>query len=547
MKKILVLILLSMSISTFAQSYQDLIVQADELFNQHEYLKAKNLYYKATLQRQDAKAYIGLGNCYMAMNNNDSALVVLKKAYLLAPNNPEANFRLGLAYFTGQGNARKALAYFSNAADLAPDSTNYKVYQGLAYQALGNLDSAYAIYRKVMQTDTTNPYPYYFLADYMYEIDSLGAAYDLINTAIQKNPDNYNFYLLKASIEFKAHLYENALKTVEKGLAINPYSERLQLLKAKALYQLQRYNEAIPILEKLLLKDMTNLNVYYYLAWSYYYTAQYDKAIDIANEALKQNNQLEEFYQILSYAYIAKGDYTKAQKAADKLLQINPSQLAYNLKITAALYARTSPKVLTSDHKFVKLNALNLEYIKEQLSDETSPYYYDKLFSKFQSRPERLTLDEYLMVYLGYALKNQIQRTDQNSYIDAYRQGKYQECITKAQQAIDVYPFDQPAYLYLATAYRQTGDIANFLKYYTVYQGLMKSISASGDGMTKQTAYLITNKDDIYYVLDYTTGNPGRALSFGINSELVDGYEVYKVSVSFRPGQEMNVYFLMFR
>ncbi len=547
MKKTIVILLLLLPALLLSQDLNTLLEQADQAFRQKQYEKAKNLYYKATLISQSDKAYLGLGNCYLALNNTDSALLYLKKAYLLNPDNPETNFRLGLAYFTGQGDAQKALEYFKQAYRLAPDSSNYAVYVGLGYQATGDLQKAFEIYGKIMKTDTANPYPYYFLAEYMYEIDSLQRAYNFINQAIRKSPDNYNFYLLKGSIEFKARLYQHALKSAEKGLEINPSSDRLLFLKAQALYQLQRYNEAIKILEKLFLRDPSNLNVYFYLAWSYYYTAQYSKAIDIAREALKLDKNIPEFYQILAYAYIAQGDYVAAQKAADKMLEIEPSEVAYTLKITAKLYARTPKGILTPDHKFTKLNALNLDYIKQELSDPKSPYYYDKLKEKFDKNPDRLSLDEYLMVYLGYGQKNEIKRSATKDYISLYKEGKYQACIEKAQKAIDIYPFDQPAYLYLASAYRQTGDIPNFLKYLTVYHGLQKAIAATGDGMTKQTSYLITNKDDIYYVLDYTLGNPGNALSFGISSDIWNGYEVYKVSISFRPKMENTVYFLLFR
>ncbi len=547
MKKILLIFVAFAPLLVFGQNFDAIIQQADQAYKNNEIEKAKNLYIQATFLKQSPKAYLGAGDCYLALKQTDSALVYLKKAYLLNPNNPEINFKLGLAYFTGLGNAQKALEYFKQAETLAPDSTNYQLYKALAYQALGDIKKAFNIYQNIMQTDTANAYPYYFLGEYMYEIDSLSTAYRLINQAIAKNPKNYNFYLLKGSIEFKAHLYANALQTANQGLKYNPNSNRLLFLKAQALYELQKYSEAIPILEKLLLANEQDLNIYFYLGWSYYYTGQYDKALDIATDALKKNNKIQEFYQLQAYAYIAKKDYIKAQRAADKMLQIEPSQIAYNLKITAALFARTPKNLLTSDNKFTKFNALNIDYIKSHLNDPNSDYYYKKLQQKFEQKPDRLSLDQYLMLYLGYSLNHKINRVNSQNFIQPYTNHKYQLCITEAQKAISAYPLDQAAYLYLALAYKQIQDYQNFLKYLTIYHGIQKAIVATGDGMTDKTAYLVTNKDDIYYTLTYTGGNPNSALSFGIKSFLENGYQVYKVSISFQPKIVNNIYFLIFK
>ncbi len=547
MKKLLFLVLSILPLLNYAQDFNQIMRQAQQAFDKGQIQKAKNLYIKATYLKQSPKAYLGAGNCYLILKQGDSALLYLKKAFLLDPKNPEINFKLGLTYFTSKADPQTALTYFKRAKQLAPDSSNYALYVALTYQAQGNLEQAFEIYQKIMKTDTANPYPYYFLSEYMYELDSLASAYSLINKAIAKNPKNYNFYLLKGSIEFKAHLYENALESAEKGLKFNPNSKKLLMLKAQALYQLQRYSEAIPILEKLLVKNMDDLNIYFYLGWSYYYTGQYNKAIDIATDALKKSKKLPEFYQLLAYSYIKIGDYTKAQKAADKILQIQPSQIAYNLKITAALLARTPKNVLTADHKFAKLNALNLDFIKTQLKDPKSNYYFPKLFEKFNKNPDRLSLDQYFMVYLGYALNHKINRVNPQNYISLYSQHKYQACISAARNAIKQYPFDQPAYLYLALSYKNIEDYQNFLKYLTVYQGILKAIASSGDGMTEISPFIITNKDDIYYVLSYAVADPKRALSFGMKSYLKNGQEYYKVTMQLRPKLQDVIYFLIFR
>ena len=547
-KTIFLFLIMALSMQIFAQNVQDLYTQAETYRKQGDYLKAKNLYNKLTYLRQSDKDYLGLGQCYLALHMPDSAFVALSKARLINPGNAHVYYTLGLVYLTGYGQPDKAIPNFKKAYSLSPDSLNYALYIGLAYQANGSLDSAYDFYSLVMKRDTSNPYPYYFLADYLYEIDSLQQAYDFVNTAIKKSPGNYNFYYLKASIEYKARLYELALRSINKALEINPESAKLLVFKAQVLYQLQRYDQAIKILEPIVHSGrVSNLNPYYYLAWSYYYTAQYEKAIETCEQALDVDNQIPEFYQILAYTYIAQGDYNKAQKAADKLLSLSPGDMsAYNLKISATLYSRTPANVIGSDKKFTKINALNLGYILSALDEQSSPYYFDRLWNKFQSKPDRLSLDEYAMLYLGYALRNGVARTKPAQYMTLYSQGQYEQCILEAQKALQQYPLDQNAYFYLALSYQQLTKPELFIKNLTIYHGLQKAIVATGDGMSYQTAYLVTNQDDIYYVISYTLGNPSRSLSFGMSDKIQDGRQYTIVNIGFRPQENNTIYFLKF-
>ncbi len=547
-KTIIFFLLIMLGLNLFAQNPEQLYKQAEQYRNEGQYLKAKNLFNQLTFMRQSDKDYLGLGQCYVSLHMPDSAQVALNKARLLNPKNPQIYYAMGLMYLTGYGQPDRAIENFQKAYSMAPDSLNYALYIGLAYQANGQLDKAYDYYSEVMRKDTTNPYPYYFLADYLYEIDSLQQAYDFVNTAIRKAPRNYNFYYLKASIEYKARLYELALRSINKALEYNPYSDKLKIFKAQVLYQLQRYGEAIKLLEPIVNQQTTNLNPHFYLAWSYYYTAQYDRAIKICEQALKQNKDIPEFYQILAYTYIAQGQYTKAQKAADRLLQLSPGNMtAYNLKIAASLYARTPSGVIGSDKKFTKINALNINYIKSSISDEASPYYYDRLWNKFQSHPDRLSLDEYAMLYLGYRMKNDINRARPATYMDLYNKGQYEQCVMAAEKALRQYPLDQNAYFYLALSYKQLTKPQLFIKNLAIYHGLQKAIAATGDGMGYQTAYLVTNQDDIYYVISYTMGNPARALTFGMSNKFQDDKQFTVVNIGFRPKENNEIYFLLFK
>jgi len=544
MKKLLLIIAAELLFfSGFSQT--NVIAHAKDLMQRGEYVKAKNLLNSYVLSKPQSEAYMFLGDCYYVLNKPDSAIWAYKKA-LIRKMSPESLFKLGLTYFTEQGDISQAKAYFKRAYALAPDSSKYLLYLGLAYQAENDIDSAYYFYKQVMSRDTTNPYPYYFLADYMYGLDSLNYAYAFINRAISKDSKNYNFYLLKASIEFKAKLYQNALESAQQGLKLNPNSFKLNFLAAQCLYQLQKYDQAERILLELLKQQPRNLNLYFYLGWIYYYTAQYQKSIQMAKAALNISKTTVEFYQILAYDYIATSKYIEAQKAADKILMYDPQSLiAYTLKVEAQLYARTPKNVLGSDKKFVKLNALNVGYIKDLIHNPKSKYYFPKLFKKFENSPWNLSLDEYLMVYLGYGLNHkQIQKTDYTAYARYYRMKQYNECINQALAALKSYPLDPMPYLYIALSYKNLGDLQKFIKNLTVYHGILKSIVSSGNGMSFISAYLISNKNDIYDVANYSLKNLANSVGFGIKSVLHNSEQYFILDIQYPNKIENKLYFL---
>ncbi len=541
LKKFLVLI-------TLIAAYWGATAQTQQLDKARETALKGNLQEAKKIYEQilssnplSAPALTGLANVYASENKIDSAFIYYNKAAKL--NYADAYFNLGKYYFNYKNDTKKALEYLQKAHKLSPDSSSYTLFMAMIYQAENKMDSAITYYKEVMNKEPENAYPYYFIGEYLYESDSLQMAYEFVNEAIKRNDKNYNFYDLKSSIEFKAGMYKEALESINKALAIKQLP-KLQLRKAKILYALGNYSEAIKILKPLTEDKDINLNAYYFLGWSYYNLGQYDKALKIANNALAIDPNIPEFYELLAYTYLKTWKYKEAEEAADNLIALSPDYYqGYVLKVNAQLKQRTSKNILDANGYFYDLNLKNLATLKKMTEDKDSKYYYNKLMSKFLKSPDKLAIDEYFMLYLGYGLNNTIKRYDSKKYTSLYNSGNYTATINEALKAIESYPLDVSAYLYLANSYLKTGDKDKFLKYLTIYHGLLKGISASGTGTSPENAIIITDRDDEYYLIDYTKGSPQRAVNFGIKQVEKDGKTFEVIEIGFQPGKNFQIFF----
>jgi hypothetical protein len=138
------------------------------------------------------------------------------------------------------------------------------------------------------------------------------------------------------------------------------------------------------------------------------------------------------------------------------------------------------------------------EKMRLQLFDNTSPFFYPKLFERYCSGDTTLTLEEFRFLYYGY--------TFQSKYIP-YQQSKYQdkmisymkkgtltekdlnEFIKLAELNIKDLPFDIRTLNILAYSFKQRGDSAAFCLENFKKMMIIKAIQSSGDGLSEKTAF----------------------------------------------------------
>ena len=161
--------------------------------------------------------------------------------------------------------------------------------------------------------------------------------------------------------------------------------------------------------------------------------------------------------------------------------------------------------LLNQDMLFVNINLSNLKHIKIQVQDKKSNYYYKNLSKKFENDKTSLSVDEYFMFYYGRSLQKNFSgyASNDTDYKKIFAAGDYDKCIEAAENELLKNPFLIEAYLYIAYSYLYMSNYEKAIEYLVPYHGFLAGISSTGDGLSFETAYLITSITDEYNMMYY--------------------------------------------
>ena len=181
----------------------------------------------------DARALYEEGLAAYKADRDEEAVEKLRRAVELAPDYPEANYRLGLAY-----NATKQ----REEAD--------KAFEG-----------AVKAYEKVTKREPKNSDAYYFLGLSYEQLGKYDEAVKALKEAVKTSPEeNDDKYFELANAHFKIAQYDEAVRALNKVLEINPDHFPAQELLEQARNGAQRVAEFRKRQEELLKKKSPGTN-----------------------------------------------------------------------------------------------------------------------------------------------------------------------------------------------------------------------------------------------------------------------------------------------
>ena len=167
-----------------------------------------------------AKFRARLGSLYVVLDRENEAIEVLEKVLETAPNNPDANYWLGIAY-QEIGNLEQAEHYLRTTIALSPDREEAYNALGYFFAELGtNLDEAVRLIQKALKKSPAN-------GAYL---DSLGWAYfkqGKLNDALKQLEKAVTY--MPNSVEIQDHLGEVYLKKGLKKEAVAAWQKAIQL------------------------------------------------------------------------------------------------------------------------------------------------------------------------------------------------------------------------------------------------------------------------------------------------------------------------------
>lgn len=146
----------------------------------------------------DARALYEEGLAAYKADRDEEAVKKLKRAVELAPDFPEANYRLGLAYNATKQREEADKAFegavkaYEKLTKREPKNSDAFYFLGLSYEQLGKYDEAVkALKEAVKNSPEENDDKYFELANAHFKIAQYDEAVRALNKVLEINPDNY--------------------------------------------------------------------------------------------------------------------------------------------------------------------------------------------------------------------------------------------------------------------------------------------------------------------------------------------------------------------
>ena len=150
-----------------------------------------------------------------------------------------------------------------------------------------------------------------------------------------------------------------------------------------------------------------------------------------------------------------------------------------------------------------QVSNVNFDAIKTDISDTKSNFYYPLLLKRFQAADTTLTAVERTHLYYGQIFTDTYSPYGSitKDFNDLCKAKNYKKAISVGEKALVKQPLDAKLIFRLLVCYYKSGDRAMAASYATRYHILLGAIIASGDGKSRETAYVVANVADEYDVL----------------------------------------------
>ena len=302
-------------------------------------------------QEKDKQKYFKNAIEYIEQDRWDVAILELRSAIQLDAKYGEARYQLGLLYLK-EGNFQKAMEELIRAADLLPDNLDAHLKVASLYLMAGKKEESRTKLAYVLDKDPTHS-------------EALG---------------------ILANIELSDGNFDKALATLEKvGPEINNSGD-LQNLKGRIHAAQNQWQEAEAAFQKAIAVDGTNFIHYKGLLLLYGSQKEEDKFKKLLDDIAEKFSENAEAHLLQATFYHSKGDTAKAGDELQKVVDIDPKNPLFRLKL--ADYYKQIGKLDKAEETLVKAEA-DLEKNPE-ITAALSSFYFDQ--GKFEE--SKLLLDK---------------------------------------------------------------------------------------------------------------------------------------------------------
>jgi predicted O-linked N-acetylglucosamine transferase (SPINDLY family) len=340
---------------------QRLLQEAFEDFNNHRFSIAKN-----KLQNiirggsNEPLAFQLMAFIFLSENDNNSAIVYLKKYLNIFPNEFSTNFNLAEALFNS-GNIAESNVYFQKIIELYPDNLNVYLNFSRNLSKIGDKEKALQILDKSIVINSNFVQAYFNKAKIYHEINNfdlcistlllavkidqnlfepyflLGISYLKINDTTQSfiylekakniDPNNAEIWFYLGIIHIQQNNNYEAIKSFESSISIDKFYKNSWIILAEVFHKMGEIHKSINTLENYSKIETKNEDCISKLGFYYKEAGLYDKWIEFLNYALTIFPNSFDINNYIGMAFYYTNNFSKAKYHFQQAQLLNPSYL----------------------------------------------------------------------------------------------------------------------------------------------------------------------------------------------------------------------------
>lgn len=315
--------------------------KANILFNQKKYKEAQDLYEQLKEKYPDSDTVLfKLGRVYDLQNDMDTALSYYLKVLELYPEHGSVNHYIAVAYeVLGErkyDNAyyEKALLYYTKQIEVNPNDYNY-IERGLLLAKVERFEEAIEDYKKAIEYNPENPYPYNNMGFVYKCLKDYDEAISCFLMAVERMGDNKNMrpFTSIASCYSMCKEYDKAEKYYLENVRVFSDREDSYTELAEFYRSIKVFDKAIKVYEqaKEKLEEMDEAGYLVNLADTYTEQGEYKKAESLYKKVMKRTrNSSGSVSSYAEFCLYGKLNYKKSIRLYKKAIKICDDTTNYN-------------------------------------------------------------------------------------------------------------------------------------------------------------------------------------------------------------------------
>jgi tetratricopeptide (TPR) repeat protein len=290
--------------SSFSQRTADSLVTVGmRLYTEGKYEHAISALSSADTDSVSAQTLFYLGMSYAAVNDYQSAHIILRRAVHADSLNPSYRFQFA-KFLTQFGSTEEAQQQYERI--IRTDTTFIP-----AYFQLGVLINAQrndprreeVIFRHIVRYQPRDFLSYHFLGDALIRLGSSDEGRAMIATSISLNPNHVTAITQLAGIYYLKNNLDEALRLYTKASSLRPSDPTILFNVGECLRKLRMDSAAVSFYRRAFFLDTSNARYAAQLGYAYFLRKEYDSSAVMYRRAIRLDDENPQFWLNLALVY----------------------------------------------------------------------------------------------------------------------------------------------------------------------------------------------------------------------------------------------------